>query len=81
MLLFTIKIFCASVNAMQRCKDSYYSGSYRCNKDALCLDISFVMSVLASQSGTSTILIDEIHIIGSSRYNGPLANMLVVSSR
>ena len=26
------------------------------------------MSVLASRSGTSIILIDEIHIIGSSRY-------------
>ena len=65
----SIKLFCASVNAMQICKDSCYSGSFRCIKDALCSVISFVTSVLASRSGTSTILIDEIHINGSSRYS------------
>ena len=66
---------------MQSCKDSCYSGSFRCNKDALCSVISFVMSVLASRSGTSTILIDGIHINGLSRYIWYQSLVVAVVSR
>ena len=69
--------------ASMLCKDvrTCYSGSFRCNKDALSFDISFVMSVLASRSGTSTVLIDKIHINGSSRYRWFQSLVLLVVSR
>ena len=51
------------------------------NKDAFVTDISFVMSVLASRSGTSTILIDEIHINGSRSYRWYQSLVLAVVSR